>query len=354
MTYVSEFVFASVYVDQVEEKRKYLGGDSEHSVLVKGLDFALLEQTKARVGPADDDDSLEDAFRSASAATYTPKKRTREDIVRELKEKRTKGVISRVEAVPVEEAAKIEKLKKEGKFKPIGFKPIGASTSSKGKEQKDGARKKKKRKIEATTAESNSKTDNAPQASTKPSAQAGSSSAPAKPQSPEPKPVDDDFDIFADAGEYKGIDFDEEDEEESNRRGTLGQEVEKTLAPVQPGKWFVEDEPKPPSRSPSPFANDKGKSKAVEPDTAPTGGPEPEPEGPTRLAPLASSSLPSIRDVLAIDEALEAEEKRRARKEKKKAGGGGGGEEGKKKSAEAKLDRDYQKLKSYQEKKKGG
>ena len=73
---------------QVEEQRKYLGGDSEHTVLVKGLDFALLEQTRARVAAeaaATEDVSLEEAYMESVAQ---PKKRTREEILRELKSKR--------------------------------------------------------------------------------------------------------------------------------------------------------------------------------------------------------------------------------------------------------------------------
>ena len=62
--------------------------------------------------------------------------------------------------------------------------------------------------------------------------------------------------------------------------------------------------------------------------------------------------MPSIRDILAADEAIEAEDKRRARKEKRKAGkgGGDGGPKGEV-SAEAKLNRDYQKLQAYTKKK---
>lgn len=33
----------------MEEQRAYLGGDAEHSVLVKGLDFALLARRKAEL-----------------------------------------------------------------------------------------------------------------------------------------------------------------------------------------------------------------------------------------------------------------------------------------------------------------
>jgi IK cytokine len=40
-----------------------------------------------------------------------------------------------------------------------------------------------------------------------------------------------------------------------------------------------------------------------------------------RLVPLTSTAVPSIRDMLAADDALAKEEKRRARKEKRKRGG---------------------------------
>ena len=79
----------------MEEQRKYLGGDADHTVLVKGLDFALLEQTKAKLAATDsvvDDEVLESAFlEGSSSAPSIPRKRTREDILKELKEKRGKG-----------------------------------------------------------------------------------------------------------------------------------------------------------------------------------------------------------------------------------------------------------------------
>ncbi|KAJ8695298.1 C-24(28) sterol reductase [Pleurotus ostreatus] len=72
-----------------------------------------------------------------------------------------------------------------------------------------------------------------------------------------------------------------------------------------------------------------------------------------RLQPLESSALPSIKDFLAMDEAAEKDAKRRKRKEKKKAGGGGGGGEGEGSTmtAEARAERDYKRLKTYQAKK---
>ena len=73
---------------------------------------------------------------------------------------------------------------------------------------------------------------------------------------------------------------------------------------------------------------------------------EMEEERPMRLQPLASSAMPSIKDLLAMDDAMEKEDKRRARKEKKKKGGGGGASGGggvpSEKDTKAKVDRDYQ------------
>ncbi len=67
----------------MDEHRKLLGGDEKHSVLVKGLDFALLEANKAklkaeaqqhsgtgadRAEEKDEEDALERAFEQAAAA----------------------------------------------------------------------------------------------------------------------------------------------------------------------------------------------------------------------------------------------------------------------------------------------
>ncbi len=66
-----------------------LGGDSEHSILVKGLDFSLLEQNKARsVMTNEDVDALDEAYKEASSQErIIPTKRTREDIIRELRKR---------------------------------------------------------------------------------------------------------------------------------------------------------------------------------------------------------------------------------------------------------------------------
>ncbi|EGN96819.1 hypothetical protein SERLA73DRAFT_185001, partial [Serpula lacrymans var. lacrymans S7.3] len=115
---------------RVEEQRRYLGGDSDHSILVKGLDIALLEQNKARTITSTEDESLEQAFAEASAESTVPKKRTREDLIQELKKRKQNGTdeqaVDKAVKSAEEEARLLEEAKKTGKFKPIGFKPIGA------------------------------------------------------------------------------------------------------------------------------------------------------------------------------------------------------------------------------------
>ncbi|KAJ7879915.1 hypothetical protein B0H14DRAFT_3129458 [Mycena olivaceomarginata] len=343
---------------QTDEQRRYLGGDSDHSILVKGLDVALLEQNKAKASRSTvDDDSLEQAFMEAASEPTVPKKRTREDIIRELKEK--KGVKS---SAPVNDGA-LDAAKKQGKFKPIGFKPIGgAEDKPKKKKAKadgaDGERKKKKRKVEAA-------------ASTEQKGEADSrmpappSNAPeADPQTPSssklPLPEDDtpeDFDIFADAGEYQGLDLGDEEDEDgaatTRKPDNPAPEdgIEESAPP--PRKWFDEDEPDPaPSTSklPLPAALEKSPPRPVDEDE------EGEVEQ-MRLVPLASSALPSIKDLLAMDEAANSSNKWKKKKDKKKAGKGDADDEDaapkKKMTAEVKAERDYKRLKSYTDKKGG-
>ena len=349
--------FQQIYLrlPKVEEQRRYLGGDRDHSILVKGLDFALLQQNKARAAhSADDDESLEQAFQQVSAESTVPKKRTREDIIKELKQKKQKGAA--LDGVAKDEAVLLEDAKKAGKFKPIGFKPIETSAEGKTKKkkgrdgEKDGNRK--KRKIEGGTAEAHkAQTEMPPPA------------LPAKvlPSVPaESEPIPDDFDIFAGAGEYQGIDLGDDDDEEERptKEDPVVDSPEEPPTILQRG-WFTTEDENPPqpqiaqptsiSRSPPPTVSDD------------------EPEQPTRLVPLQSSAIPSIKDLLAMDG---AEDKRKMRKNKRKGGKDVNAEEKKKVTAEAKADRDYRRsvflpfeewdvtyflhrLKSYTDKKAG-
>lgn len=301
-----------------------------------------------------DDDALEAAFLGIDEpAAETPKnkeepkKRTREEIVQALKNKRSRTGSPEPKPVgmPLD----------SGKFKPLGFKPIG-------KPAKDSKKKKKKSMPEMTVKADGKETamrmdgvERMPNVS-----QAGPSSPPANAKAnsepePEPEPIDD---IFAGVGEYEGIDFDEEDgndgqqpREDADGMGELSSENTKPRR-----KWF-DDDP-----DPEPIAPEIPAILRIEPEGKTRDGAQPEAnarpdeqndeedEGrPLRLAPLAAST--SIKDILAADSALEAEERKKARKEKKKGLKPEGGEK-KKVSTEAKINRDYQKLQSYQAKKK--
>lgn len=99
---------------QLREQMSFLGGDAKHTVLVNGLDFALLEQQRAKING---DDDLENAFQSTSSS-----------------QKRT-------DKVPISSVSHA----KNDKFKPIG--------SSKPKDEespeyiwRNGKRMRKKRK----------------------------------------------------------------------------------------------------------------------------------------------------------------------------------------------------------------
>ncbi|KAJ7255513.1 hypothetical protein B0H12DRAFT_1113858 [Mycena haematopus] len=335
-----------------DEQRKFLGGDSDHSILVKGLDVALLEQNKAKASRSTvDDDSLEQAFMEAASEPTVPKKRTREDIIRELKEK--KGIKS---SAPTTDAA-LEAAKKQGKFKPIGFKPIGEDKSKKKKvktDDLDGGRKKKKRKLEAK--EQNGEAVKSNESPMPPPASIATESGPTASSSKLSPPPDHDFDIFADVGEYEGLDLgDEEDEIDGAAARKPAQpeaEDDEESAPP-PRKWFEEEEPKSSTSGlPLPPVLDKPPPRPV----------DDEEEGEVqqmRLVPLASSALPSIKDLLAMDEAANSSKKWKKKKDKKNGkddadDDGGGAAPKKKMSAEVKAERDYKRLKNYTDKKGEG
>ncbi|KAJ3841431.1 hypothetical protein F5878DRAFT_12138 [Lentinula raphanica] len=345
----------------VDEQRQYLGGDSDHSILVKGLDMALLQQNKAKAKAAlatDEDEFLEQAFKQSSSSQ--PKKRTREDILRELKEKRTQGTT----ASTMESADETVLNKGKGKFKPIGFKPIGGDGEQKEKKKKiatkdDGERKKKKRRLEVAA-------DNATRVATVVQSTSSTSVPPKAPlklhEPEEPEPLEE-FDIFAGVGEYEGVGVGDDDEEEESggeeNEKKAGKNDELFSSSLRPGQWFATDEQMDSGPPPTP----KTTSDVV--DEPPQPGPSnsksslipdeerelaSDEEQPIRLVPLSSSTLPSIKELLAIDEAAEAADKKHKRKNKKKGGEGAGG---KKLDAEAKANRDYQRLKSYTEKRSG-
>jgi len=296
--------------------------------------MSLLEQHRARAAAStDDDETLEQAFAevtSISEPTET-KKRTREDIIRNLRAKRQNGDMSTDQLAvekSKEDGSTLEVAKKTGKFKPIGFKPIG-QTEEKEKKRKIKERKenvKKKRKVESGPVQSGTNTTSDKLAEGTPAVpqersttEPSSSKTSKKEPEPEPTLLDEDFDIFAGAGDYEGFPSDGESEEEHHdteetRAASTSQDVFPVPAVGTKG-WFDEPEPEvqhaptPPEKPP------------VVPETKVTEEEEPQE---MRLKPLESSALPSIRDFLAMEEAAQKAEKRKARKEKKKKKKAGG------------------------------
>lgn len=298
---------------------------------MKGLDFALLEQNKAKAAATstvEDDEALEQAFLGVDEdasidvveTAPQPKKKTRQDLIRELKEKRGQDKPAEAKAADVG----IEEAKKAGKFKPIGFKPIGGDSEGKKrkKEKEGGDKKKKKRKVEETKGKPIEASS-----STQPSAAPVPTSLPEKGRRPapelEPEPLDPDFDIFAGVEEYAGeIEDDEEEAKHPAAEDTL--EPQPDVDQSRRG-WFDKPKSPTPPREPTP-----------PPVEEPSGTRDEEMEedpATVRLAPLVSSM--SVKDILAMDEAVAKEERRKARKEKKKKKA--------ELNTEGKVNRDYQK-----------
>ena len=337
----------------MDEQRRYLGGDSEHSILVKGLDFSLLEQNKARsVMTNEDVDALDEAYKEASSQErIIPKKRTREDIIRELKEARgagkegEKGLTTKTAQ---EEARLRENAKQQGKFKPIGFKPIGTSSDTKKKRLKsDGASGEKKKKKKAKV-ENGSGPD-------KSTAVASSSMGPPpvpvkiKPEEPE-EPFKDDFDIFAGAEEYDGLNFDSEDEDEGDkpsRKPVVGVDPAESSSSNVPTRWVETDEPifQESARAIKQPLNSNSHRSPSPSQQLSDGDEDMESGKPMRLVPLSGSAVPSIKDLLAMDKAAGAYSKNKKRKDKKKSTAeddeGTNSTNSKKKTLEEKVDRDY-------------
>lgn len=312
---------------QVDTQRRYLGGDSDHSILVKGLDFALFEQNKARLASTSskqDDEALEEVFAQTASTSSDPalKKRSRADIIKELKEKRA----SEGGSGQSNEGETAGKRVDSSKFRPIGFKPIGASTEKvKKKKGKEGSEpKKKKRKVESSAVDAGEQASSkgTPTARPAPVEHAVSSSTLRQPIQPELE-EEDEFDIFAGAGEYKGMDLGSDDDSDEGsatgherppRPGPTVASAEGVSAPPRKG-WFDDDAK---AEAPGPEASPPSPPPASQPAPVPEAGMEAEEEELVRLAPLNTSAMPSIRDFLAMDEAAEKEEKRKARKEKRK------------------------------------
>ncbi|KAK4686288.1 hypothetical protein P7C73_g3835, partial [Tremellales sp. Uapishka_1] len=179
-------------VEKVEAQRAYLGGDATHSILVKGLDFALLAARKAeleREGEVNMEDELEQLGKNITGGKGKTKEESKVD-------------------------------KEEGPRK--GFKSITKKADA-GGEGVDGKTKKKKKKkkvkVEETLAMATE--PSAPTTDSKEDRPEKTAEKPlGKPPLPPAPPIkdessDEDVDIFGDVGEYDlNVGGDEESEDE--------------------------------------------------------------------------------------------------------------------------------------------
>lgn len=275
-----------------------------------GLDFALLEQQKAKLyesQDASDEMALEQVFQELSA----PKKRTREELVASLKKSR--------EEIPVDKPLEI--AKQQGKFRPIGaptdIKPKKRKVKA---DEKDGGKKKKKRKLDDASKDVQ-ETSNAKDMTIEEANHLEEGTTPR----PKPRPrtkspeIDPDADIFADADDYQGLPSgsdSDSDGQESRPRPAVKPSIREPVADSTARMdWFGETKEEEPTRPPAGSRQAPGQDEAAEMEE---GEAEEEKERPVmRLPTLASSAVPSIREILAMDEAAEKEEKRKAKKEKR-------------------------------------
>ncbi|KAJ9479118.1 RED_N domain-containing protein [Pseudozyma hubeiensis] len=142
----------------LREQISSVGGDARYSVLVKGLDWALLAQNRARIEKEKDggegaEGELEEAYQEGRAE-QSEGKRSREQIVEAIKRRRE----GKSKAEGKEDAA-------EKKFRPIGFKPIGVAGESTEQETAEykwvnGKRMRKKRRAEVGAESSVTKDEN--------------------------------------------------------------------------------------------------------------------------------------------------------------------------------------------------
>ncbi|KAK4055859.1 hypothetical protein OIO90_003114 [Microbotryomycetes sp. JL221] len=288
-----------------KEQMKYLGGDAEHSILVKGLDMALLERERAKQADESDQtlEQVEDELDKAllDKASQRTKKRTRDDMIAELR-KRAAGANDDSKS---EHEPESSKTKSASGFKPIGWKAVEGAEPGKKK-------KRKKNKPIAPLQQPEQPQDDATGAS--------ATAVPSGPKLAQPltQPTidveDDDFDIFGDAGEYKGLDTDSEDEENEKPRPDQ-HESEASASLTNKVKYFDDDDEEgPETTAPSTVAQLASKQSEADAAAIASANDNDGEDRPLKLQPLSKSAIPSVRELLDMDDAAEKEEKRISRK----------------------------------------
>ncbi|BGP17611.1 hypothetical protein JCM10213_001262 [Rhodosporidiobolus nylandii] len=361
-----------------EKQMQYLGGDAQHSILVKGLDMALLERMKheqakkadAALGDVEDElDKALEAGPSASssssaapaAAPEKPRKKTRDELLAELKAMRGGGG---AQPAPAE------------KEKDPRFKPLGGDVKGKGKEQPaplgagwrkvavaapDGEKKRRKKKKVVPAAPPADTAAREPGKALSPAPQPAAPGPVAPPVPPAPDFNSDD-DIFGEAGDYKGLDTDSDSDTPSSPKPSAPAPPPPADAGPAKRKYFSDDEEDEPISTAPSAITDLAAKQAAANAAGPTrrsggGGGEGE-EGeeedvPMRLQGLSGSG-PSVKELLEMDKAAEAEEKRKAKKAKYQAAAAEKREMREKNMTEAdKANRVYQEMMNHLAKKQG-
>ncbi|GAA5825127.1 hypothetical protein JCM11251_006108 [Rhodosporidiobolus azoricus] len=338
-----------VDTETFQKQLAYLGGDAQHSILVKGLDMALLERMKheqAKEADKDLDDVEGELDRALEAgppddtakkveekAGGGKKKKTRDELLAEMKAMRSGGG-----------AAGGAGAEKDSRFKPLGVTdkgkgkeaaaPLGsgwkkvAAAPAAGEPEKK-LRKKKKKVFPAPASAAEASASNFAGSSSAPAAVTPKLPSPAAPPPPPPADDDDDDDddIFGGAGDYKGLDSDT-DEDDSKPSSAAAPPPAAVSSASSKRKYFddVEDDSAPISTAPSAVTDLAAKQAAADVSgssrrEAGAGEAEAE-EGedvmPARLEGLSGNG-PSVRELLDLDKAAEEEDKRKAKKLKYQA-----------------------------------
>lgn len=374
--------------DKLREQMAFLGGDAKHSVLVKGLDFALLEQQRAKASGLpegeNDDDELEAAYGrpKMDGEGETEEKESKQavegssTIGHKFKPIGAKSVQDKDEAPEYiwRDGKRMRKKKKKDKEGAEGVPP---ETQEKSKETKQTSRmeiaptpKKKTRVVKMkeikpalqeteddesaskdVVMEKDSKEELGKEStSSEEAAQARAESAAhtAEEENGKEDEVlkvegvegedDDDGDIFADAGRWQGLDNDSDEEDEGRASGTV------TAVPTAAtGKrdWFAkdlqkeqdqeEDAPVLPGGLNNIVANAKAATEAKNGEEKEENGEEKREGGEGRLQGFSDSKLDSHTARLLLDREQgrgdDGGKKKKGSKKRKKKGGDGDSEE---------------------------
>ncbi|GAA5993849.1 hypothetical protein JCM11641_000955 [Rhodosporidiobolus odoratus] len=377
-----------------EKQMQYLGGDAQHSILVKGLDMSLLERMKhdqakqAEAALDDVEDELDRAMKAgpstgaSTGAAAEPVKnskmqkktgKSRDELLAELKAMRAGGA----PAIEKEEPAE----KKDSRFKPLGG---GGPDKGKGKEQPaplgngwkkvasqpaEGEKKKrKKKKVVAPTAAADTATASvktSPPQLTKPPPSAGPPGASIGADD------EDDDDIFGGAGDYQGLDSDSDSDSAASKPPPLALSADLSPSAVNTStkrKYFDDDEDanEPVSTAPSAVtdlaaqqaaanaaSSSFGSSRRRSGGDGDGGDSEDEEDVPMRLQGLSGGG-PSVKELLELDKAAEEEDQRKAKKAKYQAKAAEKRELREKNMTEAdKLNKEYQEMMNHLAKKEG-